>query len=182
MSAFGVSGVGRAPTHRCSCVRWEHAEETEASIQVKQPLRKGKRHRKSCPQPDPLRQQDWSAPGVILLWEHIRKNTWKCALQTRALTCTVHLYYVIYITHGGGGRRARLKLGLGGPLQSKALHSSQSAGFVSFSMSELYYERSPLSKYNLLQHNANQHHSERESVYRTGNKYFLENYLQHYIL
>lgn len=179
MSAFAVSGAGRIPTHCYSFVTWEHAQETEASIQVKQPLRKGKRHRKSCPQPDPLRQQDWSAPGVILLWEHIRKNTWKCALQTRALTCTVHLYYVIYITHWG---RRGLKLGLGGPLQSKAPHSSQPAGLVSFSMSELCYERSPLSKYNLLQYNANQHHSECESVYRTCNKYFLENYLQHYIL
>lgn len=44
-------------------------------------------------------------------------------------------------------------------------------------MKEVHY-----SKYNLLQYNANQHHSECDFVYRTCNKYFLENYLQHYIL
>lgn len=66
--------------------------------------------------------------------------------------------------------------------RSNAPDSSQPAGlflspWVNCVVKEVHY-----SKYNLLQYNAHQHHSECDFVYRTCNKYFLENYLQHYIL
>lgn len=120
MSTFDVSGGGRVPTRCYSFVTWEHAEETEATIQVKQPLRKGKRLCKSC-------LPTWSSEttGLVSTWSRIAMGTHQkehleiCSADPGTDQFTVHLYiYNIYITQPDE-KRGQLKLGLDGPLQIK---------------------------------------------------------------
>lgn len=126
-----MSGAERAPIHCYSFVTWEHAEETEASIQVKQPLRKGKRHHKSCP-------PTWSSEttGLVSTWGHIAMGTRQkehlgicCADPSTDLYCTP--VYIIYITQPGE-KRGRLKLGLDGPLQIKCPRQLSTCWFCFF--------------------------------------------------
>lgn len=98
MSTFDVSGAGRVSTHCYSFVTWERAEEIEATIQVKQPLRKGKRLHKSCP---PTRSSETT--GLVSTWGHIAMETHQkehleiCSADPGTDQFTVHLYISLYI-------------------------------------------------------------------------------------
>ena len=96
----------------------------------------------------------------------------------------IYIYiYIIYITQPGE-KRGAVKAWIGWSITDQMPQTALNllvlflSPWVNCIMKEVHY-----SKYNLLQYNANQHHSEHEFVYRTCNKYFfLENYLQHHVL
>lgn len=135
VSTFDVSGARRVPTHCCSSETWERAEEIEETIQVKQPLRKGKRLRKSC---SPTRSSETT--GLVSTWGRIAMETHQkehlevCSADPGTDQFTVHLYIYniyIYITQPDE-KRGRLKLGLDGPLQIKCPKQLSTCWFCFF--------------------------------------------------
>lgn len=175
VSTFDVSGARRVPTHCCSSETWERAEEIEETIQVKQPLRKGKRLRKSC---SPTRSSETT--GLVSTWGRIAMETHQkehlevCSADPGTDQFTVHLYiYNIYIYNTTRWEEGAVKAWIGWSITDQMPQTALNllvlflSPWVNCSMKEVHH-----SKYILLQYNANQHHSEHESAYSTCNKYF----------
>lgn len=160
--------LGEFP-HGHSFVTWERAEETEATIQVKQPQERQEALQELSPN--------------LILWDngtgqHLGSYCYGNTSEKHLELCsadpgTDHFTVYIYICNTTGWEEGAVKAWIGWSITDQIPQTALSllvlflSPWVNCVIKEAHY-----SKYILLPYNANQHGSEHESVFSTCNKYF----------